>query len=99
MVAGAEVFKDFLTSDNLGDRDETRWAIFGEMAIGRGGPGAFTMGLREDWHEGFGTFISPSVSASYGLLETVRVRAAAGRSFRAPTWTERFYSDPPAGAG
>ena len=64
------------------------------MVVGRGGPGALTLGLREDWHEGFGTFISPSLSTAYGLLETVRVRAAAGRSFRAPTWTERYYVDP-----
>ncbi len=94
LAVGAEVYRDILESNNLGDHRETRWAIFGEAVVGRGGPGALTLGLREDWHEGFGTFISPSLSAAYSFRETVRVRAAAGRSFRAPTWTERYYSDP-----
>ena len=35
-----------------------------------------------------------SLSGSLRVGERVRGRAALGRSFRAPTWTERYYQDP-----
>ncbi|NNM05895.1 MAG: TonB-dependent receptor, partial [Gemmatimonadetes bacterium] len=56
--------------------------------------GVLSMGLRGDWHQGFGSFFSPSVSGSFRLGPGLRIRAALGRTFRAPTWTERYYQDP-----
>jgi iron complex outermembrane receptor protein len=55
---------------------------------------AFSAGLRTDWHEGFGSFLSPNLSGSYRVGSVLRIRGALGRSFRAPTWTERYYRDP-----
>ncbi|NIQ58320.1 MAG: TonB-dependent receptor, partial [Gammaproteobacteria bacterium] len=52
-----------------------------------------SLGLREDWHQRFGAVLSPSVAGSFHL-GPARLRAAAGRSFRTPTWTERYYRDP-----
>jgi outer membrane cobalamin receptor len=91
---GGEVNQDILRSNSLGDRDETRGAIFGEAVAGGKGTGVLSLGVRQDWHQGFGGFFSPSLSGSLRVSPTFRVRSAFGRSFRAPTWTERYYQDP-----
>lgn len=93
LVLGGELYQDALDSDNLGDRTEARGALFGEILLGRRGPGTLSLGLREDWHETFGAVFSPSLSAAYHT-GPFRLRGALGRSFRAPTWTERYYVDP-----
>ena len=100
LALGGELYQDDLESENvalqrpaLGTRSENRGAGFGELAWG--GPRAsISAGLRGDRHEGFGASWSPSVSVSADLLPSLRARAAWGRSFRSPTWTERFYEDP-----
>lgn len=91
---GAEVFRDRLRSNSLGDRDEDRGALFGEAVLGGAGAGVLSLGLRQDWHQGFPAVFSPSLSGSLRIGEGLRARLAAGRSFRAPTWTERYYQDP-----
>jgi iron complex outermembrane receptor protein len=94
VAVGGELFWDGLTSSNLGNHSERRGAMFAEALVGGIGSAVMSMGLRTDWHEGFGAFVSPSVSASLTPNENARIRAALGRSFRAPTWTERYYRDP-----
>jgi iron complex outermembrane receptor protein len=94
MAAGGELFWDVLSSSSLGDRTERRGAVFTELLISRLDPAVLSMGIRADWHEGFGAFVSPSISASVTPDQNMRFRAALGRSFRAPTWTERYYQDP-----
>jgi outer membrane cobalamin receptor len=93
LALGGEFYRDDLESTNLGDRSEDRSAVFAEAAWA-GGPVSVTGGLRMDHHEGFGEAWSPSVSASADLSANARVRASWGRSFRAPTWTDRYYVDP-----
>ena len=94
LVMGGEVYQDILRSNSLGDREEIRGAVFGEAVVGGTGAGVLSLGLRQDWRQGFGSFLSPSISASYRIGPSLRTRAAVGRSFRAPTWTERYYQDP-----
>jgi len=94
LVLGGELFGDILRSNSLGDRTEERGALFGEAVLDGDGIWVVSLGLREDWHQGFGTFLSPSLSGSHRFGESLRLRLAAGRSFRAPTFTERYYQDP-----
>ncbi|MFC1640078.1 TonB-dependent receptor plug domain-containing protein [Gemmatimonadota bacterium] len=94
VALGGEWFWDALNSSNLGDRSERRGALFGEALFGNNGAAVVTLGARADWHEGFGVFVSPSLSGSSMVLPGLRIRGALGRSFRAPTWTERYYQDP-----
>jgi len=94
LALGGEIFRDILRSNSLSDRGETRGAIFGEAVIGGASTGVLSLGLRQDWHQGFGAFLSPAVSGSFPIGSNVRTRAAVGRSFRAPSWTERYYQDP-----
>jgi len=93
VALGAEAYREDLESTNLGDRVEDRGALFSEVAWSTDRVGA-QLGARFDAHEGFGPSLSPSLSASYRPLDRVRLRAAAGRSFRTPTFTERYYEDP-----
>lgn len=53
-----------------------------------------TAGLRYDDHDTWGAAVSPSVSGYFVLAPAVRVRGSWGRSFRGPSWTERYYVDP-----
>jgi iron complex outermembrane receptor protein len=94
LAAGGEFYQDILRSNSLGDREENRGALYIETALGGRGPGVISIGLRQDWHQGFGSFVSPSVSGSYRAGPNLRTRLALGRSFRAPSWTERYYQDP-----
>ncbi len=99
---GGEIYRDEIESTRvlpspptpaLGVRAEDRGAGYAELAWG-GSRASWSAGLRGDWHEGFGDAWSPSLSASADLTPSLRARAAWGRSFRSPTWTERFYQDP-----
>lgn len=94
LAVGGEVYRDVLRSSNLGNRAESRGAVFSEVVVGRGGSAILSAGIRNDWHQGFGSFASPSLSGSLRVASDLRLRGALGRSFRSPTWTERYYQDP-----
>ena len=94
IVLGAEAYRDLLESNSLGDREQTRTAAFGELAAGRVGSALGQLGLRADWNSDYGGFFAPSIAGAIWPHERLRLRASAGRSFRAPGWTERFYQDP-----
>lgn len=89
-VTGAH---DALESTNLGTRSADRGAAFGEVGWS-GRATSVRGGLRLDGREEFSPTWAPSLSAGWTLSSAVSLRAAAGRSFRAPTWTDRFYEDP-----
>lgn len=94
LAGGGEWFSDELRSARLGDRAGQRAAALVEAAAGSIGRVSATAGVRADWHERYGTEWSPSVAAAWWPAAGVRLRASAARAFRAPTWTERYYSDP-----
>jgi iron complex outermembrane receptor protein len=92
-LVGAGVGRDDLESTNLGDRAADRGAIFGEA--GWTGPRArVRAGLRLDGREEFAPSWAPSLSAGWTLGPRLGLRAAVARSFRTPTWTDRYYEDP-----
>ncbi|MGE0046675.1 MAG: TonB-dependent receptor [Hyphomonadaceae bacterium] len=66
----------------------------GAFLTGQGTWGALTLtgAVRVDDYEGFGTETTWRAGASYELIEGVRVYAAYGTSYRAPTLYERFVS-------
>lgn len=90
---GGEWARETVESNNLGDREETRYGVFGEIGVERG---AFDLlaGLRVDDRENFDPFVSPSVALALDAGDRIRLRAAASRAYRTPTWTDRYYSDP-----
>ena len=93
LAAGGELYRSAIESSNLGDHDETRSAAFAEIAAG-GSERSVSVGARVDHNSTYGSFISPSVAAGVRIAGGLQVRASAARGFRAPTWTDRYYSDP-----
>jgi iron complex outermembrane receptor protein len=93
-VASGVSLEDFrLTSARLGDHDERRRAWFTQATTGVG-RASLDAGARVDWSSLWGAFLSPSVAVSLPAGSRAVLRASAARGFRAPTWTERYYSDP-----
>lgn len=93
LAFGGEWANETVESNNLGDRDETRFGVFGELGVQRG-PLDVVGGLRFDDRENFDSFWSPSLAVGLAASDGLRLRASASRAFRTPTWTDRFYSDP-----
>ncbi len=93
-AVGAEGHEARLHSERLGDRDERRGALFVEATVGNSGGARLDAGARIDWSSVDGRFTSPSVGAVLPLGARARLRASVSRGFRAPTWTERYYTDP-----
>ncbi len=84
-----------LGSSRLGDRREWRRGTAAQVTWTEEETGATAdIGTRADHSDEYGGFVSPSVAVSVPVGDGARLRTSASRGFRAPTWTERFYSDP-----
>lgn len=93
LLAGGELAQEKIDSNNLGDREKNRGALFSEYSGSRGRL-QLRGGVRVDRHEDFGWEPSPSLALSYRHSPRMRYFASAGRSYRAPSFTESFYEDP-----
>jgi outer membrane cobalamin receptor len=93
-AVGTEAEHDQLSSARLGGRREWRGALYAESAVSLGPRVQLTAGARDDHASAYGDFLSPSVSASIVATSDLIIRGSAARGFRAPTWTERYYTDP-----
>ncbi|MGH9308808.1 MAG: TonB-dependent receptor plug domain-containing protein, partial [Vicinamibacterales bacterium] len=91
---GAEAGMDWVRSNNLGDRDFGRAGAFVEVQRALGDRTTVHPALRYDRYSSFGGSWSPSLAAVVSLRPGLRARASAGRAFRVPTFTERYYRDP-----
>ena len=91
---GTEIGSDWLTSSNLGDRSVHRASGFFEIQRRVGPRLVVYPGLRFDAYDHFGNAWSPSAAARLTLGPALSLRASAGRAFRVPTFTERYYTDP-----
>jgi iron complex outermembrane receptor protein len=98
LAVGAETGRDTIASTNLGDRARSRRAAFAELgrpfSTAVPSAGGFRAGLRADHHDGFGTRVSPQLSAWAALGAGLTARGSVGTAFRVPTFTELYYSDP-----
>ena len=91
---GAETGMDWIQSNNLGDRRYGRAGVLVEMQRGVGDRTTIYPGLRYDRYSEFGGSWSPSLAGVFAISRHVRARGSAGRAFRIPTFTERYYRDP-----
>jgi iron complex outermembrane receptor protein len=93
-TVGADGGGDWIRSTNLGDHAIGRVSGFGEWRQEVGRRTQIDATLRVDRYSEFGTSWNPSLGVGWWPAPAVRLRASAGRAFRVPTFTERFYSDP-----
>jgi iron complex outermembrane receptor protein len=91
---GVEGGGDWIRSTNLGDHSISRGSGFGEWRQAVGSRTQIDAALRFDTYSEFGSSWNPSLGVGWWASQKVRLRASAGRAFRIPTFTERFYSDP-----
>lgn len=91
--AGGEAAVDVLRSSALGDHDETRVSGFTELELVLGDVRLYP-GLRFDDYATFGHAWSPALALAWQVRPDVKMRAATGRAFRVPSFTERYYTDP-----
>jgi iron complex outermembrane receptor protein len=93
-TVGAETGADWIRSTNLGDHDTQRVSTFAEWRQAVGARTQVDASVRVDRYTEFGSSLSPSLGVGWWPAAVVRLRASAGRAFRVPTFTERYYFDP-----
>ena len=105
ITVGVEGGGDWIRSTNLGNHAVDRLSAFAEWRHAAPRGVQWDASMRVDRYSEFGVSANPSVgvgwwavppesAATGGASPSVRLRASAGRAFRVPTFTERFYSDP-----
>jgi outer membrane cobalamin receptor len=94
VTTGVEGGADWVRSTNLGDHDTRRASGFAEWRYAPAVSTQIDAGVRVDRYTEFGTAWSPSLGIGWWPSGLVRLRASAGRAFRVPTFTERYYQDP-----
>ncbi len=94
VTVGAEAGADWIRSTNLGDHTTKRVSGFGEWRRAFGPRTQLDASLRVDRYTEFGSAWSPAAGIGWWPSSAVRLRASAGRAFRVPTFTERYYQDP-----
>ncbi len=92
---GIDLAKVFLTSNNLGSRErfmanlflEHRFKLFNDKMD-------ITPGVAINYFSDFKFHAFPGVDVGYTVSDNFKVYANAGYTYRIPTYTDLFYSDP-----
>jgi len=90
-VGGLEVIEDRANSSSFGVEQATRGAVYLQDEIEIGKPLTATLGLRYDFHSVYDDQLDPRLGVLLRLPAEVRLRASAGRSFRAPTFNDLYW--------
>jgi vitamin B12 transporter len=93
VAAGAEWTREQIDSSNLGEHTRDRWGGFAEYGTARGA-WQLNAGLRADHHQGAGWEAAPTISIGRRLNDRSRAYATVARAYRAPSFTEFYYTDP-----
>lgn len=93
VTIGGEAGGDWIRSNNLGNHALARVSGFGEWRQTIGARVQIDGSLRVDRYDEFGSSWSPSAGLGWWVRPNLRLRTSAGRAFRVPTFTERYYSD------
>lgn len=90
---GFEIQRDTIDSTNMKKHERYSEGLYAEAAPKISREAYLNLALRADHFDGFGWEASPSVSASYRIYDGLSLRAAVGRAYRIPTFTELYYID------
>lgn len=91
---GAEAYRDTIASTNLGGHARSRGAAYAAFDVRAVRRFSFSAGAREEFYSGGSRQLSPTLSAGFWVSQYLRVRAAASRAFRLPSYTDLYYHDP-----
>lgn len=91
---GVEAHRDSISSNNLGDHARTRGAGYFSLEMRAIRRFSLSLGAREEVYRSFSGQFSPGISAGVWLTPRLKLRAAASRAYRVPTYTDLYYHDP-----
>ncbi|MES2392152.1 MAG: TonB-dependent receptor [Acidobacteriota bacterium] len=91
---GVEEDADQINSTNLGRHGRNRGAGYVDAELRGWSRGTISAGLREEIFSGGVSAAVPSAAGSFWVGKSVKLRGAAARGFRLPTYTDLYYSDP-----
>ena len=95
---GIDLSNTWLRSNNLGDRNRFITTIFAEQLLNKN-KFSFTPGIAISIYEKpnndlFKSKLFPGIDIGYKLSDKVSLNANVGETFRIPTFTDLYYSDP-----
>jgi iron complex outermembrane receptor protein len=92
---GIDVSRTTISSNNLGDRDRLITTFFTEHQFLFGeDKWELTPGIAISQYSDFDAFFFPGIDIGYAFSDRFRVFANAGATYRIPTFTDLYYSDP-----
>jgi iron complex outermembrane receptor protein len=92
---GVDVAKVYLSSNNLGDRDRLMTTFFFEHRfLLFDSKFDITPGLAANYYSDFDGNIFPGIDVGYQVSKQFRTYANVGKTYRIPTYTDLYYSDP-----
>lgn len=94
VTAGGEYSEETIDSSNIGGHGTVRKAVFTQYAVSPAPGVNVDASLREDHHSSWGWQASPGLRLGYAVSADTKIWAMAGRAFRAPSFTELYYTDP-----
>ena len=91
---GGEGFHESIDSNNLGQHERSRGAVYADYDMRVLGRFSFSVGAREEIFSSTRGEFSPSVAAGYWLKAGFKLKGSVSHAFRLPTYTDLYYSDP-----
>ncbi len=91
VTLGADLALQHLRSTSVGERSATVGALYVQDDRVLTPRLLLSIGLRADLHSAYGAQISPRAGLVYFARPDLRLRLAAGRTFRGPTMAELYY--------
>jgi vitamin B12 transporter len=93
-ISGLEANLNTITSSSLGNHHQSLLAVFISSQFTTENRITLDLGMRADFHSDYGTQFNPTAGAGYIFSSRGKIFATLGRSFRTPSYTELYYSDP-----
>jgi len=93
VTGGVETIQDRVNSSALGVHLATRGAFYFQDEIEVAKPLTTTLGFRYDMHSIYEEQFNPRLGILLRLPGDIRLRASAGRSFRAPTFDDLYWPE------
>jgi iron complex outermembrane recepter protein len=91
---GVEALHESIVSNNLGNHSRNRAAAYAAVDFRVLKRFSLSVSAREEVYRKWSGEFSPTAAGGYWLSPHVKLRASASRSFRVPTYTDLYYSDP-----
>jgi iron complex outermembrane receptor protein len=91
---GGEGIHESITSNNLGNHDRSRGAVYLDYDVRALKRFSFSAGAREEIFSSTHGEFSPTVAGGVWLKPGLKLKGSASRAFRLPSYTDFYYHDP-----